>query len=127
MFYFLTFFSIQATGNKVEAVTGSSAKRLKVGIEADTSKLVPKASDSSVALSSPHTEVNGEHPEPTTSIVQQESSKFEPVDPMTTEEPFDNDGEKLGSCSTGFKIVPPLPVDFANVCITIPPLYQVHL
>ncbi|XP_004141194.1 zinc finger CCCH domain-containing protein 41 [Cucumis sativus] len=104
----------QATGNKVEAVTGSSAKRLKVGIEADTSKLVPKASDSSVALSSPHTEVNGEHPEPTTSIVQQESSKFEPVDPMTTEEPFDNDGEKLGSCSTGFKIVPPLPVDFAN-------------
>lgn len=98
-----------------------------MGIEADTSKLGPKASDSCVALASPHTEVNGEHPEPTTSIVQQESSKFEPVDSLTTEAPFDNEGEKLGSCSTGFKIVPPLPADFANVCSTIPPLYQDYL
>ncbi|XP_023528107.1 zinc finger CCCH domain-containing protein 41-like [Cucurbita pepo subsp. pepo] len=110
----------QATGNKGETVVGFSAKRLKVGIEADASKLVtPKASDSGIALASPHTEASGEHvecpcPEPTTSIVQQESSKFEPVHPLSSETPFDVDGDKSGSCSTGFRVVPPLPVDFAN-------------
>lgn len=131
MFYFLILFSIQATGNKAEVVTGFSAKRLKVGTEADASKLVtPKASDSSFTLVSPHTEVNGEHvdcpcPEPTTSTVLQESSKFEPIHPLAPEAPFDTDREKLGSLSTGFRIVPPLPAEFSNVCHTIP-LYQDH-
>ena len=103
-----------------------------MGIEADASKLVtPKASDSGIALASPHTEASGEHvecpcPEPTTSIVQQESSKFEPVHPLSSETPFDVDGDKSGSCSTGFRVVPPLPVDFANVSLTTP-LYQDHL
>lgn len=64
-------------------------------------------------------------PEPTSSTVQHESSKSETVHPLAPEAPFDIDREKLGSCSTGFRIVPPLPAEFANVCLTIP-LYKDH-
>ncbi|KAG6588947.1 zinc finger CCCH domain-containing protein 41-like [Cucurbita moschata] len=95
----------QTSGSKADAITGFSAKRLKVGVEADTSKLVsPKASESSIPLASPHTEVNGENVEHSTCTVQQESSKFEPDHPLAPEAPFD----------IGFRILPPLPAEFAN-------------
>lgn len=130
-FIFSSCSQLQTTGNKAEAVIGFSAKRLKVGVEADVTKLVtPKASDSGIASASPHTEVNGEnvecpYPEPTTSTAQQESSKFGLVHPLASKSAFDIDTKKLDSCATGFRIVPPLPAEFTNVCPTIP-LYQDH-
>lgn len=125
---------MQATGTKGESDTEQPSKRPKVGIAADASKATtPRSSDSVPVVTSTHAETltdknKGENtvshsPKMNTTAVLQDSTslKQQPVRPFApVGSPFLVNRYKLDNRPTAFRILPPLPVGFANVRFSIP-------
>lgn len=124
---FLNFNFLQA-GGKSDVVSEKAAKRLKVGIAADVAKATARSSDSTAAVASPRAEMMADKnklvdivlspsQKVNTGMVLQESTSFKqqirPLAPAGP--PFLMNRYKLDNRPTAFRIIPPLPVGFADV------------
>lgn len=117
-------------GGKSDVVSEKAAKRLKVGIAADVAKATARSSDSTAAVASPRAEMMADKnklvdivlspsQKVNTAMVLQESTSFKqqirPLAPAGP--PFLMNRYKLDNRPTAFRIIPPLPVGFADVAV----------
>lgn len=121
-------FNFLQAGGKSDVVSEKAAKRLKVGIAADVAKATARSSDSTAAVASPRAEMMADKnklvdivlspsQKVNTAMVLQESTSFKqqirPLAPAGP--PFLMNRYKLDNRPTAFRIIPPLPVGFADV------------
>lgn len=117
-------------GGKGEVVSEKAAKRLKVGIAADVAKVTARSSDSTAAVASPRAEMMADKNKPeeivlspsqkvNTAMLLQESTSFKQQSrPLASAgPPFLMNRYKLDNRPTAFRIIPPLPVGFADVAV----------
>lgn len=109
-------------------VSEKAAKRLKVGIAADVAKVTARSSDSTAAVASPRAEMMADKnkleeivlspcQKVNTAMLLQESTSFkQQIRPLPSAgPPFLMNRYKLDNRPTAFRIIPPLPVGFADV------------